>query len=456
MRPTVPPTYNPRDPRYWDPRDLEQELERTFSICHGCRMCVGFCPSFPDMFERVDGYVKLRRGEIEAFDAEDYKSVNDLCYQCKLCYFKCPYTPDDEHPFELDFPRLMLRHKAQRARRDGVTIQDQALGEPQLLGWLASGVTSGVANLVSENRLLRKAQEAATGISAEFNLPPFTEQAFQTWFRKRRRGPRHGENGAVVLFVTCTVNFNLPSAGKAAVQVLEHNKVAVEFPRDQTCCGMPNLDGGDMDAAITKAQRNVEALLPHVQAGQKVVVPGPTCSYMLKKEYPELLGTPEAQQVADNTYDLMEYVRIELLRAKKLDQQWKYPLGRVAYHAACHLRAQKIGAPARNVLRKIPDTEIEVIEQCSAVDGTWGMKSQYYELGRKYAQKLVDGVQRVEGFTALATDCPLSGQRLAQELGTVAVHPIELLNRAYGLPPTGPQPEQLAQLAPVTTSQESS
>jgi glycerol-3-phosphate dehydrogenase subunit C len=434
MRPEQPPVFDPNDPRYWDARDLEQELERVFHICHGCRMCLPYCPAFPELFERVDGYVRLRRGEADALVADDHKAVNDLCYQCKLCYFKCPYTPADEHPFMVDFPRLMLRHKAQRARRDGVTLQDQALGEPQLLGLFGSGPAAPMANLVNENRLLRKVQEKVTGISAEFNLPPFAPQTFSSWFRKHTPAKEAGSAGGVVLFATCTVTFNLPAAGKALVQVLEHNGLAVHYPAEQTCCGMPNLDGGDMERALDKARRNVATLYPFVEEGMDIVVPGPTCSYVLKNEYPELLGTPEAKAVAEHTFDAMEYVRVKLLRPKKLRDDFKYPLGKVALHAACHLRAQRIGTPAQNVLRKIPGCEVEVIEQCSAVDGTWGMKAQYYELGRKYAQKLVQGVKDVDGYSAVATDCPLSGLRLAQELNTVAVHPLELLNRAYGLP----------------------
>lgn len=451
MRPDKPPALDPNDARYWDARDLEHELSRVFSICHGCRMCVGYCPSFPEMFERVDNYVRLRRGEIEAFDSADYKAVNDLCYQCKLCYFKCPYTPDDGHAFMVDFPRLMLRHRAQRAKRDGVTVQDKVLGEPQALGALAAGRTAKMANLVSASRLLRKVQEKVTGISADFNLPPFAEQTFTKWMKKRVP-VLEAQKGEVVLFATCTVTFNLPSAGKAAVQVLEHHGLKVHYPTEQTCCGMPNLDGGDMASAIDKAKRNVETLYPFVARGMDVIVPGPTCSYVLKKEYPELLGTPEAKAVAAHTFDLMEYVRVKLLREKKLREDFKFPLGKIALHAACHLRAQKIGTPAQNVLRKVPGTEVEVIEQCSAVDGTWGMKAQYFELGQKYAQKLVNGVKNVEGFSAVATDCPLSGQRLAQELDTIAVHPIELLNRAYGLPPVGAAPESLTTLSVLETS----
>ncbi|HKU42534.1 MAG TPA: heterodisulfide reductase-related iron-sulfur binding cluster [Polyangiales bacterium] len=432
MKPEQPPTYDPHDERYWDPRDLEKELHRVFSICHGCRMCVNYCPSFPDMFERVDGYVRLGRGEIEAFSAEDYKSVNDLCYQCKLCYVKCPYTPDDGHVFQLDFPRLMLRQRAQRARRDGITIQDRALGEPQLLGKLGSGPAAPIANLVNANRLVRTVQEKTAGISAKFNLPPFARVALRTWFDKHTPAPSAGTQGEVVLFSTCTSDYNMPTTGIAAIQVLEHNGLAVHFPKAQTCCGMPNLDGGDIASAIEKGKQNVAALYPFVARGLPVIVPGPTCSYVLKKEYPELLGSDEAKLIAANTFDLMEFLR-KRLQANLLNKEFPKALGKIAYHAACHLRAQKVGFPGRILLSKVPGTEVDTVDECSAVDGTWGMKAQYYELGRKYAQKLVRGLSSGE-YDAVASDCPLSGLRIAKELGTVCYHPIELLNRAYGLP----------------------
>ncbi|MDH5490850.1 MAG: heterodisulfide reductase-related iron-sulfur binding cluster [Myxococcales bacterium] len=432
--------FDPNDERYWDPRDLEQELQRAFTICHGCRMCVGYCPSFPDLFARVDGYVERRGEEIEAFDDADYRAVNDLCYQCKLCYFKCPYTPDEDHPFQLDFPRLMLRHRAQRARRDGIPLQDRILGEPQLLGRMGCGLASGPANFVSEQRLLRKAQEVVTGISADFLLPPFAKQPLREWMRRREPAPEGGTKGELALFSTCTVDFNLPAAGRAAVQVLEHQGYSIVFPEEQTCCGMPNLDGGDVEAATEKAERNIAALLPFARAGKRIVVPGPTCSYVIKKDYPELLGGREdALLVAEQTRDLMEFLRDEL-RAKALRLDFERGLGEVAYHVPCHLRAQKVGFPAWQLLGKIPETRVTRIEECSAVDGTWGMKAQYYELGRKYAAKLIREVRAVP-YDHIATDCPLSGRRLEKELGAPALHPIELLNLAYGLPPvTEPNP----------------
>ena len=91
--PKAPPATTPNDPRYWDERDLEDELLRTFQICHECRMCVNYCGSFPELFNRVDRDVDAGRAEgAELVDADDIRVVSDECWQCKICYIKCPYT----------------------------------------------------------------------------------------------------------------------------------------------------------------------------------------------------------------------------------------------------------------------------------------------------------------------------------------------------------------------------
>ena len=108
----------------------------------------------------------------------------------------------------------------------------------------------------------------------------------------------------------------------------------------------------------------------------------------------------------------------QLRRDKTLTREFKKGLGKVAYHAACHLRAQKIGFPGARVLGILPDTEVEVVEQCSAVDGTWGMKAQYYEMGRSYAQKLVRAASSDADAQTVVTDCSLSALRIAKENGS--------------------------------------
>lgn len=454
--PSAPPATTPSDPRYFDARDLESELKRTFQICHECRMCVGYCGSFPELFKRVDRDIESGRAEgAELLDDKDFAAIGDECWQCKLCFIKCPYTKDDQAYELLDFPRLMAREKASRAKRNGIEIVDRVLGEPQLVGAMGSGAASGMANLINANRLVRKAQEKVAGISSEFPLPPMARKPFSTWktehdasATKSKDGegrPAPGSAGDVVLFATCFGEHNAPNVPIAAVRVLEHNGFRVLAPGElpdsgpsasPTCCGMPNLDGGDIDGYVAKVKANVALLYPQAKAGLKIVVPSPTCGYTMKKEWPEYLPTPEVEAVAAATVDLMEFL-VDLGKQKKLDLEFEKGLGQVAYHAACHLRAQKIGFPGARVLGKVKDTDVRVVEECSAVDGTWGMKAAHYHTGRKYAQKLVRGVSEGD-VDMIVSDCTLSALRLAHETEPVeksprVVHPIEALAEAYGL-----------------------
>jgi glycerol-3-phosphate dehydrogenase subunit C len=429
--PLKPPTYDPDDSRFWDERDLETEVRRTFQVCHECRMCVTYCGSFPSLFGAVDREIDSGRAEgAETVNLLDIAKVSNLCWQCKLCYINCPYTPDEKAYEALDFPRLMAREKIVRARRNGIPLVDKILGEPQLVGAAGAGPQAAMANLVNANRLVRKVTEKITGISAEFPLPKMASRSFASWLEDHQPLPGAGEAGTVVIFSTCYGDFNYPNVPRAAVRVLEHHGFRVIRP-EQTCCGMPNLDGGDVEGLRGKARENVASILPHVRAGAKVVTPGPTCGYTIKKEWPEYLRTREASEVAAATLDLMEMLE-KLRREKKLKKEFSRGFGKIAYHAPCHLRAQKIGTPGARILGLLPDTDVEIVAECSAVDGTWGMKAEHYEMGRSYAQKLVRAVRDVEP-KMVVSDCTLAGLRIGHENAVEVFHPIEALAMAYGL-----------------------
>lgn len=432
--PSKAPARSPLDEQYFDERDLEGELRRAFQICHECRMCVGYCGSFPEMFSRIDRAIERGAEGAETMCNHDFAEVGDACWQCKLCYIKCPYTPDEGAAEMLDFPRLMARERAVRARRDGIPLVDKILAEPHIVGEMAAGPQAAAGNLIMANRLARKAQEVATGISAEFPLPPFATERFSTWFRKRPQPA--ASNTTVALFSTCYGEFNVPHVVRAAVQVLEHNGISVALPEPKgpltgMCCGMPTLDGGDVQGFVEKVKRGTEALLPFAEQGIPIIVVGPTCGLTIKKEWHEYVDSAEVKKVSESTLDLMQFLD-QLRKEKRLRTDGLQKLGTIAYHAACHLRAQKIGFPGARVLGLAPETDVRVIEECSAVDGTWGMKARHYEAGRKYAQRLVRGVADLEP-NFVVSDCTLAGLRVQKENGLRVMHPVEALAQAYGI-----------------------
>ena len=120
------PTRHPiawRDPLFTDPTALDAELTRVFDICHGCRRCFNLCQAFPTLFDLIDNSADM---EIKGVDHADYAKVVDQCYLCDMCYMtKCPYVPP--HPWNVDFPHLMLRAKTAKFRAGKTRLRDRVL-----------------------------------------------------------------------------------------------------------------------------------------------------------------------------------------------------------------------------------------------------------------------------------------------------------------------------------------
>ena len=412
------------DPAWSDPASLERELRRVGEICHQCRRCLPLCPSFPKLFELVDA----SEDEVAGVATLGFEQVNELCFHCKACYNLCPYTPP--HEWEVDFPALMRRHQVARAKRDGVPLARKLTTRTDLLGKLAS-LAPAVMNFANRNRLSRVMMEKTLGIHRDWVQPTFHGETFSRWWKKRSaRGS--GENGRVVLFTTCSVEYNDPETGRAAVEVLERSGVRVDVCYER-CCGMPFTDTGDLDRARRNAERNIADLVPYVDEGALILAPGASCSLLLKTEYPKLVPTDEARRVAEATRDLMEHV-YDLAKARKLDRSFEKPLGKVAYQAPCHLRAQNLGFRARDLLL-LAGAEVTVIDSCSGVDGTWGMQKRFHDESMKVAAPMLKRIEEAEP-DHVCTDCPLSGLRIQEGSGHEAVHPILLLRDAYGGAPT--------------------
>jgi len=151
---------------------------------------------------------------------------------------------------------------------------------------------------------------------------------------------------------------------------------------------------------------------------------------MLKQEYPWLDGSEDAALVAGHTRDLFEYLA-GLHAAGRLDTRFPNRPGKVAYQLPCHLKAQNMGTKSADVLR-LTGAEVEVIERCSAVDGTWGLKKEYFELSMKLADPLFKNVEAARP-DRVATDCPLAALQINQGTGRTAAHPVRILADAYGL-----------------------
>lgn len=361
---------------------------------------------------------------MSGLSSAESREVIDLCYQCKLCYNHCPYHPP--HEWEIDFPRLMARAKLVQAREEGIPLAEK-LGQQQDLLGKSSCLAAPFTNAAFRNRAMRFLMEKATGIDRRWIMPTYASSPVSRALRNR--AAPDGSSGRAILFTTCFVEYSEAETARATVQVLEHNGIAVEAGYE-ACCGAPFLHGGDLDRARESARKVVSSLAPRVREGIPIVVPGPTCSYQLKHEYPDLLGTDDSRAVADSTLDVGEFLW-KLRGEKRLVQEFPNSPGKVAYHLPCHLKSQNIGFRSQQLL-KLAGAEVEMVALCSGVDGTWGMKTRWYKESLKVADKLVRELEAVEA-DRIATDCPLAALRIRERSGRVAEHPVLLLRDAYGL-----------------------
>ncbi len=282
-----------------------------------------------------------------------------------------------------------------------------------------------LANAAAHSSFNRKLMDKTIGIAKERQLPAYAEESFATWWSRRAPAPPNGT--PVVLFYTCYVNYNDPAIGKDAVAMLEKAGCSVECP-EQVCCGMPKLDGGDLEGARKLARKNVESLLPHVREGKKILSPGPSCTLTLRTEYPEIVGTPEAKEVAAAVMDLSDFL-LQQARGKKLPKPPAGAVGKVAYHVACHNRVQNFGYRGRDLL-KWAGGDVTLVDRCCGMDGTWGMKSEFFHESLKVAEGAARKVEAAEP-QKVSSDCPLAGLQLRQKTGRPVFHPVRILRQAY-------------------------
>ena len=434
--PTDGLSYDPSEPVYWDADGLAKEVTRVFEVCHGCRMCFKFCDSFPTLFDFIDTSAEE---DVRKLTSQQTREVMDGCFQCKLCEVQCPYTPRDGHEFQLDFPKLVHRYKAQQHRREGGRLRDALLRDPDRAGRLAR-MSFGLANVFNRIPLVRRLLQAFLGVHHKKLLPEFAATTFERWAAGQGRVKGAESEPEVVLFPTCYVQNNEPEIGRDTLEVLDRNGVTSACAKGLECCGMPAWEAGDLESLRAKARANLDRLMPYVERGAKVLAINPTCSMMLRRELPELLEGPErerAGRLAEAVMDPGEYVW-SIRDQERFNTDVKTPFeGTYAYHAPCHLRAQAVGFRGRDLIRKVLGARPAMVMECSGHDGTWAMTTEGFEPSQKVGAKAFGEMREAES-PLWATECPLAALQFQQHAGTKALHPMTLLARAYrGDPLTG-------------------
>ena len=431
------PTRHPlnwKKPDFYNEGKLLHELERVFDICHGCRRCVSLCTSFPTLFDLVDNSPTQ---EVDGIDKADYWKVVDQCYLCDLCYMtKCPYVPP--HPWNLDFPHTMLRAKAIKYKKGETTFRDKLLSSTDVMGKLASiPVVVQAVNASLKSAPVRKLLDSTLGIHRDRKLPDYDSAKFRATAKPRTDfAEKAGQRtpGKVAIYATCYVNYNEPGIGHDLLQLMAHNEIPAVLAEKEVCCGMPKLELGDLDAVDKLKNTNIPHLAKLARSGYAILTAVPSCTLMYKQELPLMFpDDADVQAVKDAMWDPFEY-----LMARNVDgllkTDFKTPLGKVSYHVPCHQRVQNIGNKTRDALQ-LAGATVNMVERCSGHDGTWGVKSEYFEKSMKIGKPVFKNMAN-NAPDYVSSDCAIAARHILQGMGESTAqkrHPISLLRIAYGL-----------------------
>ena len=388
------------------------------------------------------------------------------------------------HDFNVDFPHLMLQYRAIEQKDANVKAAggnlestpyfDQREGKKSLVE-VQSGVSreivkkpsnkvrqiysnqdfvapiatrmSPVVNKATRGRklLARRALEMVANIDQDAPLPEFvsSSETFLNTFVKEQK-PESEFDRKVVLFVSCFVNNNRPQIGHSVVNVLRKSNVYVDvcFPG---CCGMPQFEQGLVGEVAQKAEHVTKELHKYVRRGFDVVGLTPSCTLMIKQEWPLLVSDNDAVKgVADQVFEVSEYLWY-LHKSKELTPKHSpQPLsGAALLHTACHVRAQNIGPRARNLLSLIPELKVDVSERCSGHGGIFGFEKGNYDTALKIGAPVISKadamIEKHEGEDCyVLSECPMAVDHLADGLERKGkqvnkMHPIELYEKSINM-----------------------
>lgn len=410
--------------------DSTRPIELSLDQCIKCNICTTVCP--------VSAVTDLFPGpKYEAPQAGRFRSPNqstpdhsvDYCSGCRVCNLACPTG--------VKIAEMNARARAEMVRQGKVPfalrLRNNLIARAEWLGKLAHPVAP-LANSALTNPQLRMILEKVLKIHHQAPLPQFTTQKFTAWFKRQ---PSPNGKRKVVYFYGCSTQYYEPRVGRAAVKVLQANGFEVIVP-PQNCCGLPLLSNGEFSAARRYHQNNVKHLVKYARQGIPIVGTSTSCTLTLKEEAPELLDMydEDTRLVAQHTYDFNEFL-LNLMAEGVLRTDFKSIPFTLAYHAPCQYRAHRLGKPALDLFKLIPNLRIlDSHAACCGIAGTYGYKQEKYDIAMEVGQSLFAFVRDTRSPLVIC-DSETCRWQITHATGKAAVHPVEILAAAYGFETEG-------------------
>jgi len=402
-------------------------LQEQIASCSGCASCRSYCPIASNHLEewakgrgKITLYRELMSGKLDPAILGDpaFKKIIDSCINCKRCLTECPSG--------VDVPWLAVTGRYDFVCRKGEDFSNRVLSDTATLCRQGS-LLAPVANLATSLAPVRWGLQQAIGLEATRQLPRFRHRTLRKILAKRKAPET---NRDVVFFLGCFANYNDPEGeGLAVIEVLEHNGLRVIMP-EVKCCGIARISAGGQNNILDDINDNIALLSEYAAQGLPIIFSEPSCAVAVKCEYPKIVGSEKAGQVAEHCYDIHQYLK-EMHARGELKTDFNRLDMTVGYHAPCHLRTLGVTGEPAELMQLVPGLRVhEYSDKCCGMGGTYGLKSKNYDLSMKIGQRLFDEIAS-STTDQLATGCGACGMQIRQGTMRDSIHPIKLLAEGY-------------------------
>ncbi len=418
---------------------LEANTDKLLTCVH-CGLCLPACPTYRQLGNENDsprGRIYLMRGVVEGKLGlgETFISHIDLCLGCRGCETVCPSGVPYGHLLEAARAEVAKDKLARGSSSEALLrfVLNRVFTRPWLLR-IALAVArwfrdSGLARAVFKANLVRG--------RLRFAIALLLASRSRLGKSRRKRPVNRNADAAmrVALLRGCVMEGLFRETNRATERVLARNGCELIQANGQMCCGALHAHAGQLDVARQLARRNVAAFLE--SGADRIIVNAAGCGAAMK-EYGGLLAddplfADRAREFAAKVRDVSEFL---------VEAGIHRPGGRierlVAYDAPCHLiHAQRITQAPVDVLRAIPGVTLVPLrgfETCCGGAGIYNL--QHPQLSADILSDKIASIKE-SGADTLASANPgcimqIGAGLLLDGIEIEVVHPIELLDSAYG------------------------
>lgn len=386
--------------------------------CVACSTCVVQCPvaevTSKFLGPRMIGPASERFRLLNAGEDESLS----YCANCKNCNISCPQG--------VDVANINMLARTRYSREHRPSFRDWILAHGELEADLVRFFPSGLVNFGMVNPLTKLVLDAI-GISKKADLPTFARDQFPALFKSYRQPTLQKK---VVFFPGCYIKAYAPETGIDLVWLLNRAGYNVIYPENFCCCGTPLYTNGFEKDARKNAAVNLLELKKWREEGVPVLSLCPSCQLMFRSEipiyFPELAEELDGKTALD---DAQEFILSCIEKGElPLDGAEQNKLD-VMYHAPCHLRAQGIGMPGLELLKKLPGVHaVNADAGCCGISGSYGFKKEKYDIGMAVGSQLFRTIKD-SGIEQVATDCGTCRVQIMHGTGHPVAHPLNILRR---------------------------